>query len=87
MLCSPVARPRAYLPLPTAHSYPPQVATVAINNSTNGALLAVRLLGAFVPSLGDAMEAYQRRIEAEVLVKAENLERGGWKAYAVGATH
>ena len=65
-----------------------QVATVAINNSTNGALLAIRLLGAFIPSLGDAMEAYQRRIEAEVLVKAEGLERAGYKAYlASGATH
>lgn len=65
-----------------------QVATVAINNSTNGALLAIRLLGAFIPSLGDAMEAYQRRIEAEVLVKAEGLERAGWRAYlASGATH
>jgi phosphoribosylaminoimidazole carboxylase len=58
------------------------VATVAINNSTNGALLAIRMLGGFVPSLGDAMEAYQRRIEGEVLEKAEKLERVGWKAYS-----
>ena len=36
------------------------------------------------------MEAYQRRIESEVLVKAEGLERAGWKAYLAasgGATH
>ena len=57
------------------------VATVAINNSTNGALLAVRMLGGFVSALGDAMERYQRRIEGEVLVKAERLERIGHKAY------
>ena len=57
------------------------VATVAINNSTNGALLAVRLLGSFIASLGDAMEAYQKRIEGEVLVKAEKLEATGWRAY------
>jgi phosphoribosylaminoimidazole carboxylase len=57
------------------------VATVAIGNSTNGALLAVRILGAFVPSVADAMEAYQRRIEGEVLVKAARLESVGWKNY------
>ena len=59
------------------------VATVAIGNATNAALLAVRMLGSFVDSLGDAMERYQRRIEAEVLAKAERLEAVGYKAYSL----
>ena len=57
------------------------VATVAIGNSTNGALLAVRMLGSFIPHLGDAMEQYQTKIEEEVLKKATRLEESGWKSY------
>jgi len=57
------------------------VATVAIGNSTNGALLAVRMLGSFIPHLADAMERYQTKIEEEVLQKASALESSGWKAY------
>jgi phosphoribosylaminoimidazole carboxylase len=57
------------------------VATVAIGNSTNAALLAARILGSFVGSVGDAMEAYQRKIEGEVLDKVSTLERVGWEQY------
>ncbi len=57
------------------------VATVAIGNATNAALLAVRMIGSFTPSLCDAMEAYQNRIEGEVLDKAATLESVGWEKY------
>lgn len=57
------------------------VATVAIGNSANGALLAARILGAAQPKLLDAMEAYQERMCDEVLAKAERLERIGADAY------
>lgn len=56
-------------------------ATVAIGNATNGALLAVRMLGASMRHLGDAMEEYQRKIEAEVLKKVDVLAEKGWEAY------
>lgn len=61
------------------------VATVAIGNSTNAGLLAVRMLGSFVGSIGDGMEKYQSKIEDEVLAKVETLEAAGWKNYNVGA--
>jgi phosphoribosylaminoimidazole carboxylase len=57
------------------------VATVAIGNAANAALLAVRMLGMEDGALGDAMAAYQARMEAEVLGKAARLEAVGWEAY------
>lgn len=57
------------------------VATVAINNSTNAALLAVRMLGASDPSLLEKMLKYQEEMKSTVLDKAEKLERIGWKEY------
>ncbi|QPG73360.1 Bifunctional purine biosynthetic protein ade1 [Brettanomyces nanus] len=57
------------------------VATVAINNSTNAALLAVRILGIFDPQYTIAMEKYQSDMEDGVLVKAEKLESGGYEEY------
>jgi phosphoribosylaminoimidazole carboxylase len=57
------------------------VATVAIGNSVNGALTAVRILGAADPTLLDRMEAYQREMESQVLAKAARLEEVGWEAY------
>jgi phosphoribosylaminoimidazole carboxylase len=57
------------------------VATVAIGNSTNAALLAVRMLGATYPHLLDRMEKYQRDMEDEVLTKIDTLDRVGWEAY------
>ena len=59
------------------------VATVAINNSTNAALLAVRILSASVPSLLDAMDAYLKKQESEVLSKVTKLEDLGWENYVV----
>ena len=61
------------------------VATVAIGNAANGALLAARILGAAQPSLLDKMEVYQERMKFEVLDKAVKLERLGVDAYLAGA--
>lgn len=57
------------------------VATVAINNSTNAALLAVRILGTSIPSLLVSMEEYMRKQEREVLDKVERLQDVGWEKY------
>jgi phosphoribosylaminoimidazole carboxylase len=58
------------------------VAVVAIGNATNAALLAARILGARVPHLAAALDAYAAAADAEVLAKAAALEEQGWKAYA-----
>lgn len=57
------------------------VATVAINNSTNAALLAIRILGAYLPRWLTAMSQYMHKMEEEVLGKAERLESIGFEAY------
>ncbi|KAF8164742.1 phosphoribosylaminoimidazole carboxylase [Crassisporium funariophilum] len=62
------------------------VATVAINNGTNAALLAVRILSAGIPSLIDAMEQYMKSMEGEVLGKVEKLKEVGWEDYQVKRT-
>lgn len=57
------------------------VATVAINNSTNAALLAVRILGGSVPHLLSSMDAFLKKQEDEVLTKVAKLEYVGWENY------
>lgn len=57
------------------------VATVAINNSTNAALLAIRILGAHIPEYLDKMMAFQRKQEQEVMKKVDKLESIGWEGY------
>lgn len=57
------------------------VATVAINNSTNAALLAVRMLAAQVPRLKGELEAYAENLEDEVMAKIGRLEEVGWTDY------
>ncbi|KAJ8443457.1 hypothetical protein Cgig2_026244 [Carnegiea gigantea] len=57
------------------------VATVAINNATNAALLAVRMLGAGNVNLRDRMAHYLEDSREEVLAKTERLEKEGWEAY------
>jgi phosphoribosylaminoimidazole carboxylase len=54
---------------------------VGINNSTNAALLAIRILGGGLPSLFKETEAYASSLEQEVLQKVENLETEGWDKY------
>ncbi|BGP15939.1 hypothetical protein JCM10213_003630 [Rhodosporidiobolus nylandii] len=56
-------------------------ATVGINNSTNAALLAIRILSTFQPRLQRALEDYAHGLEDEVLAKVEKLEQIGWEAY------
>jgi len=51
------------------------VATVAIGNARNAALLAVRMLGIADPDLVAAMEAYQADLNAEAKAKNANLTR------------
>lgn len=57
------------------------VATVAINNSTNAALLATRILGAFDPHWLNEMNQYMLNMETEVLDKAKKLEQVGYENY------
>lgn len=57
------------------------VATVAINNSTNAALLAIRILGAYDYKWLDLMSQYMNNMEKEVLTKAERLEDVGYEKY------
>lgn len=58
------------------------VATVAINNSTNAALLAIRLIGAFDASLHHKMQHFLLRQETDVLEKAAKLESEGYEKYS-----
>ncbi|GAA95889.1 uncharacterized protein L969DRAFT_18311 [Mixia osmundae IAM 14324] len=57
------------------------VATVGINNATNAALLAIRILGDTVSDYRQAMIDYQVSLEQEVEAKIESLDTMGWKAY------
>ena len=59
------------------------MATVAINNSTNAALLAVRILSAGIPRLVDEMQEYMDRMKNEVMAKVERLEEVGWEEYVL----
>ncbi|KAN0061586.1 phosphoribosylaminoimidazole carboxylase ade2 [Thecaphora frezii] len=54
------------------------VATVAINNSTNAALLAIRILGAADPAYLEKMQDYMDEMEQEVNVKIDRLGELGW---------
>ncbi|KAM4059422.1 AIR carboxylase domain-containing protein [Hirsutella rhossiliensis] len=60
------------------------VATVGINNSTNAALLAVRILGSHYPEYRDRMAAYMEGMRTEVEAKAARLEDVGYQAYLAG---
>ncbi|CRK27349.1 hypothetical protein BN1723_003507, partial [Verticillium longisporum] len=57
------------------------VATVGINNSTNAALLAVKILGAGDEGYRQVMADYMKGLSDEVEAKAEKLQSIGWKAY------
>ncbi|KAF3918775.1 hypothetical protein AA313_de0200298 [Arthrobotrys entomopaga] len=57
------------------------VATVGINNSTNAAILAVRILGAHDVKYRQAMADYIEQMGKEVEAKAAKLNDIGWKAY------
>ncbi|KAM5370613.1 hypothetical protein ACJZ2D_008439 [Fusarium nematophilum] len=57
------------------------VATVAINNSTNSAMLAVRILGTGDAKYRQAMADYMESMSEEVEAKAARLREIGWKEY------
>lgn len=57
------------------------VATVGINNSTNAALLAVRILGTSDSSYLTKMDNFLQQQEQEVLLKADELEKLGYQNY------
>lgn len=57
------------------------VATVAINNSMNAGLLAVRILSAGIPRLVEAMESFLHQQEREVQGKVSRLQDLGWGEY------
>jgi phosphoribosylaminoimidazole carboxylase len=57
------------------------VATVGINNSTNAALLAVKILGCSDQGYSQAMADYMKGMSDEVEAKAARLQEIGWKEY------
>jgi len=57
------------------------VATVAINNSTNAALLAVRIISVGQPHLITQMEEYLNRLGDEVERKISVMGETGWGEY------
>lgn len=50
------------------------VATVSINGARNAGLLAVRMIGAADPAIGDAVEEYARALEGQVEEKNRRLK-------------
>ena len=57
------------------------VATVAINNATNGALLAIRMLGIGDKGIIEKMKKYMDKQEKEVVNKIYKIGKIGWKEY------
>ncbi|WP_041077298.1 5-(carboxyamino)imidazole ribonucleotide mutase [Thermotoga caldifontis] len=57
------------------------VATVAIDNARNAAILAVAILGIKYPEIAEKLKAYKNRMRSEVLQKAERLEQMGYRRY------
>ena len=55
------------------------VATVAINNATNAALLAVRFLALRDPALQERLRDYHQAMETGVLDKVAALAKEGWE--------
>jgi len=56
------------------------VATVGVNNSTNAALLAVRIIGASDESVAERTRAYQEKNRLEVMEKERTMTAKGWDA-------
>lgn len=60
------------------------VATVAINNAKNAALLALSTLGIKYPEIREKLKEYRRRMREEVEEKAKRLEEIGYEEYLKG---
>ena len=55
---------------------------MGINNSTNAALLAARILGAFDPAVKKKVEAYaQEAKDVNLNVKGTKMRELGWEKY------
>jgi phosphoribosylaminoimidazole carboxylase len=54
------------------------VATVAINNSTNAALLAIRIIASADVHLLNKMQDYMDEMQTEVMGKVDRLKEQGW---------
>jgi phosphoribosylaminoimidazole carboxylase len=52
-----------------------------LDNSTNAALLALRILGLKDERVLELMEWFMKDMESEVVEKAERLEGVGWEEY------
>jgi len=57
------------------------VATVAINQAKNAALLATSILGIKYPPYREAYRTYKKHMEDEVLTRDQTLTARGWKTY------
>uniref|UniRef100_A0A7C4NTD4 N5-carboxyaminoimidazole ribonucleotide mutase n=1 Tax=Thermodesulfobacterium geofontis TaxID=1295609 RepID=A0A7C4NTD4_9BACT len=57
------------------------VATVAINNAKNAALLAVHILSIKYPELKEKLKKYREEIKNKVIEKNEKLQNLGYKNY------
>jgi 5-(carboxyamino)imidazole ribonucleotide mutase len=60
------------------------VATVAVDGARNAGLLALRILATSRPELSKALADYAKRMQAEVIAKAELLEGKGPEEYLKG---
>ena len=54
------------------------VATVALNGAKNAGILAAQIIGAFDPTVGKKVAGYKKKMEEEVMEKAEKLRDQGW---------
>jgi 5-(carboxyamino)imidazole ribonucleotide mutase len=57
------------------------VATVAINNAENAALLALSILSTFDKNIADKLKQYKQELKNKVEEKAKKLEEIGYKSY------
>lgn len=55
------------------------VATVAVNNSTNAALLALRIVAVFKPAIAEALERYHAEMERKVMDSVVSISAKGWR--------
>lgn len=60
------------------------VATVSINNATNAALLAARILGISDARIRTRVEQHADHMERTVMEKVDRLNRQGWEQYGGG---
>jgi len=54
------------------------VATVALNAAKNAGILAASIIGAFDSQAGQTVDAYKKKLEADVLKKIDLLKKEGW---------